>query len=99
MVIRKLVAIFAPLTLFEVIACYRETTDNGVLIIPLISHSEVLRRRRNLVNLPDPTNADPLYQGIGTHYVDLWIGCPEPQRQTVVVDTGSGITGIPCNVR
>ena len=29
-----------------------------------------------------------LYQGYGTHYVDLWIGTP-PQRQTVVVDTGA----------
>ena len=25
-----------------------------------------------------------LYQGLGTHYVDLWVGTP-PQRQTVIV--------------
>eukprot|EP00979_Chaetoceros_neogracilis_P005789 scaffold1094_cov241-Chaetoceros_neogracile.AAC.2 len=37
-----------------------------------------------------------LYQGYGTHYVDLWIGTPTPQRQTVIVDTGSGITAFPC---
>jgi len=30
-----------------------------------------------------------------THYVDLWVGCP-PQRQTVIVDTGSGVTAFPC---
>jgi len=37
-----------------------------------------------------------LFQGYGTHYVDLWIGSPTPQRQTVIVDTGSGITAFPC---
>jgi len=37
-----------------------------------------------------------LYQGYGTHYVDLWVGTP-PQRQTVIVDTGSGVTAFPCS--
>jgi Xylanase inhibitor N-terminal len=37
-----------------------------------------------------------LFQGYGTHYADLWCGTP-PQRQTVIVDTGSGITAFPCN--
>ena len=37
-----------------------------------------------------------LFQGYGTHYVDLWIGTP-PQRQTVIVDTGSGVTAFPCS--
>ena len=36
-----------------------------------------------------------LYQGYGTHYIDLWCGSP-PQRQTVIVDTGSGVTAFPC---
>lgn len=38
-----------------------------------------------------------LYQGYGTHYVDLWCGSPTPQRQTVIVDTGSGVTAFPCS--
>ena len=38
-----------------------------------------------------------LYQGFGTHYVDLWVGTP-PQRQTVIVDTGSGVTAFPCSL-
>lgn len=37
-----------------------------------------------------------LYQGYGTHYVDVWVGSP-PQRQTVIVDTGSGVTAFPCS--
>eukprot|EP00804_Cyclotella_cryptica_P016088 CCRYP_004226-RA/>CCRYP_004226-RA protein AED:0.01 eAED:0.01 QI:284/1/1/1/0.5/0.33/3/2017/924 len=36
-----------------------------------------------------------LYQGYGTHYLDLWVGTP-PQRQTVIVDTGSSVTAFPC---
>jgi len=37
-----------------------------------------------------------LYQGYGTHYVDLWCGTP-PQRQTVIVDTSSDFTAFPCS--
>jgi Xylanase inhibitor N-terminal len=36
-----------------------------------------------------------LFQGYGTHYADLWCGSPA-QRQTVIVDTGSGVTAFPC---
>ena len=39
---------------------------------------------------------DVLYEGYGVHYVDLWVGCPTPQRVTVIVDTGSSVTGFPC---
>lgn len=38
-----------------------------------------------------------LYQGYGTHYVDLWCGSKTPQRQTVIVDTGSAVTAFPCS--
>ncbi len=37
-----------------------------------------------------------ILQGYGTHYIDLWCGSP-PQRQTVIVDTGSGVTAFPCS--
>eukprot|EP00980_Cylindrotheca_fusiformis_P028509 scaffold22607_cov123-Cylindrotheca_fusiformis.AAC.6 len=39
----------------------------------------------------------PLSQGFGTHYVHLWIGTPTPQRQSVIVDTGSRFTAFPCD--
>ena len=44
----------------------------------------------------DPTPVSELFQGYGTHYADLWCGTP-PQRQTVIVDTGSGVTAFPCS--
>lgn len=43
-----------------------------------------------------PQSVAALYQGYGTHYADIWCGTPTPQRQTVIVDTGSGVTAFPC---
>ena len=38
----------------------------------------------------------PLSQGIGTHYATVWVGSPNPQPQTLIVDTGSHHTAFPC---
>jgi Xylanase inhibitor N-terminal len=38
----------------------------------------------------------PLNQGYGTHYAHIWVGSPKPQRQSVIVDTGSHFTAFPC---
>lgn len=69
------------------------------LTVPLIPHRTQLARveKRRLQAVPDPDlkQVDALYQGYGTHYVDIWCGSP-PQRQTVIVDTGSGLAGFPC---
>lgn len=51
---------------------------------------EQYRRREEAVQV------GALFEGYGTHYVDLWCGSP-PQRQTVIVDTGSGVTAFPCS--
>ncbi|VEU36150.1 unnamed protein product [Pseudo-nitzschia multistriata] len=53
-------------------------------------HNEEQYRRRGKAQ-----QVGALYEGYGTHYIDLWVGTP-PQRQTVIVDTGSGITAFPC---
>ena len=37
----------------------------------------------------------PLFQGIGTHYANIFVGVP-PQRVAVIVDTGSHHTAFPC---
>jgi len=38
----------------------------------------------------------PLLQGLGTHYSSVWVGSPNPQRVSVIVDTGSHFTAFPC---
>jgi len=38
----------------------------------------------------------PLYQGYGTHFSYIYVGTP-PQRQSVIVDTGSHYTAFPCS--
>jgi Xylanase inhibitor N-terminal len=51
---------------------------------------------RHLLSYPaDAAQVAGLFQGYNTHYVDLWCGSPA-QRQTVIVDTGSGVTAFPC---
>lgn len=82
------------------------TIRTGTLTIPLIPH-HVQRARRGLTDGRDLADGAPrrrqeaeqvgaLYHGYGTHYIDLWCGTP-PQRQTVIVDTGSGVTAFPCS--
>lgn len=48
-------------------------------------------------DLPVPTTSFifPLHASNGTHHVYLYIGNP-PQRQTLIVDTGSRLTAFPC---
>jgi hypothetical protein len=42
-----------------------------------------------------PESTDPVVEGIGTHYAYAWVGTP-PQRQSVILDTGSYKTAFPC---
>lgn len=51
---------------------------------------------QNLRRRTEALQVGALYHGYGTHYIDLWCGTP-PQRQTVIVDTGSGVTAFPCS--
>ena len=44
----------------------------------------------------DNYQAVPLSQGYGTHFANVWVGSPVPQRKTVIVDTGSHYTAFPC---
>lgn len=53
----------------------------------------VTTRGRQLVTLG--TELAPLYPGYGTHFVYLYVGTP-PQRQSVIIDTGSHFTAFPC---
>ena len=57
------------------------------------------RRRLSAGDKPADTSEEdtPLYQGIGTHYANIYVGTP-PQRVSVIVDTGSHHTAFPCKV-
>ena len=56
-----------------------------------------LHTREEIEEASEALQIAGLFQGYGTHYADLWCGTPTPQRQTVIVDTGSGVTAFPCN--
>lgn len=87
---------------FAVVAV--NTIAQELTYLPLIPHHQA--RRRSLIEsdinegIPrrrtEAVQVGALYQGYGTHYVDLWVGTPAPQRQTLIVDTGSGVTAFPC---
>eukprot|EP00584_Thalassiosira_punctigera_P019143 CAMPEP_0172572994 /NCGR_PEP_ID=MMETSP1067-20121228/135963_1 /TAXON_ID=265564 ORGANISM="Thalassiosira punctigera, Strain Tpunct2005C2" /NCGR_SAMPLE_ID=MMETSP1067 /ASSEMBLY_ACC=CAM_ASM_000444 /LENGTH=757 /DNA_ID=CAMNT_0013365585 /DNA_START=1130 /DNA_END=3403 /DNA_ORIENTATION=- len=68
---------------------HSQTPNNEAVISALRANNNINER-----SLQQQMGA--LYQGYGTHYVDLWVGFPDPQRQTVIVDTGSGVTAFPC---
>jgi hypothetical protein len=58
---------------------------------------QLLRRElQTKTQIFDEQDIDGLYRGLGTHYVNLHVGCPS-QVQTVIVDTGSTRTGFPCS--
>lgn len=62
-----------------------------------ISHQNKNHRRRLLNNINGSTwiESAPLFSGLGTHFVTIFVGTP-PQRRTVIVDTGSHLTAFPC---
>lgn len=53
------------------------------------------RSRRLQRDAGDAAHTAPLFEGIGTHYMFLYVGTP-PQRVSVIVDTGSHHTAFPC---
>ncbi|OQS06028.1 aspartyl protease family A01B [Thraustotheca clavata] len=52
--------------------------------------------RRRLLDAGTKENEVPLGVGEGTHYAELYLGQP-PQKASVIVDTGSHLTALPCS--
>ena len=84
----------------------KNTNETTTTIMSLRRRQQQQQRRRQLILQSlkggkfDNYQGIPLSQGYGTHYCHLWVGSPTPQRQTVIVDTGSHFTGFPvkgCN--
>lgn len=59
-----------------------------------LSHKPARRAYRQL-HSKNGTELVPAYTGYGTHYTFIYVGTP-PQRQSVIIDTGSHITAFPC---
>lgn len=55
--------------------------------------SRIDNKKRLLASLD--SELTPLYQGYGTHFSYVYVGTP-PQRQSVIIDTGSHFTAFPC---
>ncbi|KAL8540780.1 hypothetical protein ACS0TY_002122 [Phlomoides rotata] len=65
----------------------------------LLRHKEDIFARRRLLNRSTPDARMPLYDDLlinGYYSTRLWIGTP-PQRFTLIVDTGSTVTYVPCS--
>ena len=77
------------------------TTDNDQM-----TYHPCFRSLPTLRSLPDAAQLKkiapltslifPLHANSGTHHAYLYIGTP-PQRQTLIIDTGSRITAFPCH--
>lgn len=52
-------------------------------------------RRRVMYADGSPPELAPTFPGYGTHYAFVFVGTP-PQRQSVIIDTGSHYTAFPC---
>lgn len=47
-------------------------------------------------NIPLASMTVPLHAHASTHHVYIHVGSPKPQRQTLILDTGSRYTAFPC---
>eukprot|EP01038_Epipyxis_sp_PR26KG_P008920 gene8920-12029_t len=54
-----------------------------------------IKNRRSYNEAKNYTQLTPLYPGYGTHFTYIYVGTP-PQRQSVIIDTGSHFTAFPC---
>jgi hypothetical protein len=87
-------AIFAMVNAEDIISFPISIKEsNGNRRIDASTHGYLQGARRRLQEISPA--AFPVYQEYGAYYVDIHVGSP-PQRQTVLVDTGSENTGIPC---
>ena len=59
-----------------------------------IEEKNIYNSKRKLFSSLQP-EITPLYPGYGTHYAYIYVGTP-PQRQTVIIDTGSHYIAFPC---
>jgi hypothetical protein len=84
---------------------HKQQHPHGVELAHRLAHQQARARRR----AQEDTDADgdfelgtlalseaPLGVGYGTHYAEIYLGIPA-QRASVIVDTGSHLTALPCS--
>lgn len=106
MQLRRDYALLLVLNQFAYGICQLQEQD-GITRLPILTHQAVRGRylqetagensaTSNLRKSEFFEGVTEVFQGYGAHFIDLWVGTP-PQRQTVLVDTGSSTTAFPCN--
>lgn len=83
---------FLSISTFASAVHYDPTLPTPLHSVPL--HVRKAYRRRDDRNLLG-SELTPLYPGYGTHISYIYVGTP-PQRQSVIIDTGSSYTAFPC---
>lgn len=81
-------------------ATFAIALSDDIVSFPLkMSHGQQiqggLQGTRRRLQMQEPPSSFPVYQEYGAYYVEIYVGSP-PQKQTVLVDSGSENTGIPC---
>ncbi len=94
------------LVLVDVLLTFADATslDRKNLINLSLGTKRYLDTGETLIDLSDPRRrlqsnnprTQTLYQGFGAYYVDIWVGSPA-QHQSLLVDTGSDNTALPCS--
>ena len=69
--------------------------EHAVISRALVEGENSSRKTASTKKLQTPHELLTVYQGYGAYYVDIFVGSP-PQRQTVMLDTGSENVAIPC---
>ena len=78
-----------------------DDSSSGIIKLPLsykYSSSRLLKGRSkdDEDNTPEKLFGGRLDIGGGVVVVDLWVGNPIPQKQTLIIDSGSSMTSFPC---
>ena len=85
---------------FFLISLSKSQIDTETYNYPEISHSYSKRKLSDEAQkyYDSDTHTVKLFGSfdLGYYYVSLFVGTP-PQKQTVIVDTGSSLTAIPCS--
>lgn len=53
-------------------------------------------KKRKQAQIPTASMTVPMHYESGSHHIYIYVGSPKPQRQTLILDTGSRYMAFPC---